>query len=735
MAPPTFGAVTSSSGLATGAFSLAAPAGLAAGDFQIAVVMLGSDAVTIPTTPPAGWTFLGEAVNTSANSYRFYAFSSTTATGPVSFTKSTNRAHLAVRAYWDNHGGMIPGSFSLSNLTGGGGTAAIPAKTPADPDSLVIALAIQDRNDTANGATATPPAGFTERFDQYVSAAEHLIITLADRPTTSANQAISGSFTWSATAASAMTASLVLDSGVVPIAATDSGLGTDTISAVDKTRLVNLAESGLGTDNRVVDADAGPYTDTALGSDAITIDQLVDVFAVDSGTGSDQVEVADFIGNDLVESGAGTDTAEVVRTNFVTLTDSGLGTDSNHALLRQLNTLTDAGLGKDTLSALGMPQLVDTGVGTDDVSIVVIPFTQVLLPKPVTVYDLVVVARVPQPSGPPQYIEIDPIEWKGLEYTNTLSQPQELTATCQLSSVTESVLQRMRNLADLATELWLYRAGTVVFAGPIQGWQTSGETLSLKAKGLLAYLRLMIVQADLSFKAADQFSIVKGLVDQWQALEYGHFGIDTSSVGLSGQVRDAIYLREELHNVGQRIEDLGKARGGFDVEVDPASRTLQLWSPYKGVDRSEGEDAIVIDERNITSGDVLCSVALGDLASEAFGTGTTSGADTTLFSTASNTELRARYGRTAWTQTFDTKEQAALDAFTEGLLDARGESLLVPGPNVRVTPDADLSDYTVGDTIAYELGSTLGVSGAFRIRSQKITASNTGQESVDLEFV
>jgi len=245
----------------------------------------------------------------------------------------------------------------------------------------------------------------------------------------------------------------------------------------------------------------------------------------------------------------------------------------------------------------------------------------------------------------------------------------------------------------------------------------------------------MLIQADLRYVNTDQFTIVQGMVNQWQALDYGNFGIDTTSVGLSGVTRDGEWLRDELHNVGQRIEDLGKGNPGFDVEVDPASRKLQLWAPTKGVDRSSGEDAIVIDSRNITSGDILCSVAIGDLASESFATGTASGADTTLFSTQTNAELRSKYGRSAVYQTYsDVKEQSALDAFALGLLEARTDTLLVPGPKVRVTPDADLADYTVGDTIAYELGSTLGVSGAFRIRKQTISAS-ASSEAVDLEFV
>lgn len=514
---------------------------------------------------------------------------------------------------------------------------------------------------------------------------------------------------------------------------TDSGAGTDT-PTVAKTELRAVADSGVGTQAVTTFVPYSATTDGGTGTEAIAIEVLVDVAAADSGTGTDTIQVADFVTKGVTETGTGTEAISLVQTNFVQLTDSGVGTETRTLL--QSRQITDSGVASDVIAGQGDHPLTDSGVGTDSIRVTVIPFTQVLPLVEGTIYDLVVVARIQQASGPPTFIEIDPIEWKSLTYSNTLSQPQELTASCLISSVTEPVLQRLRRLHELATELWLYRDGELVFAGPLQGWQTSGENLTIRCQGLLAYLRGMVINSDLRFKNVDQFTIVKTMVDQWQALEYGNFGIDTSAVGLSGQTRSEDFLKIELHNIGQRVEELGKLANGFDTEIDPASRRLQLWSPRKGVDRSTGEDAIVFDARNITSGDILCSVAGGDLASEAYGTSGSAGSDDAKISTASNAELRSRYGRTAVTQTWsDVKDQATLDLYTQALLDARAEVLMVPGPRCRITPDADLTDYDVGDNIAYDLASQLGISGAFRIRKQTVTVSSTGQESVSLEFV
>jgi hypothetical protein len=515
----------------------------------------------------------------------------------------------------------------------------------------------------------------------------------------------------------------------------DGGQGNDDGISLARTRYVALDETGAGLDlGEALHLDP-PLAEGGEGSEAISI-QILDPIGpvLDSGAGTDEVLVADFDAFDHVEEGVGTDTITVERLTFIQLDETAVGDDSR--ALEQTRSLTDEGVGTDTRSSQQQVVLAELSVGTEFVRVVDIPFTQILPLREGTLYELVVVARVPQIAGPPTFLEVDAIEWKDLRYTNTISQAQEMEASAQISSVSEAILQRLRRPHEHATELWIYRNGQIVFAGPLVGWRSSGENLTISARGLLAYLRLMIVERDLLFVQQDQFLFVKTMVDNWQGLEFGHFGIDTSGIGLSGVLRDGTYYRKELHNVGQRVEELGQRIDGFDAEVDPATRRLQLWHPLKGVDRSTGEDAIVIDARNIASSDTLCSVAIGDLASQGYGTGTASGADTALWSEQSNDDLRTKYGRTAVTATWsDVSDQSTLDAHTRGLIDARKEALIVPGPNVRVTPDADLEAYAAGDTITYDLAGALGVYGAFRIRRQSIKVSSTGKETVDLEFV
>lgn len=361
-------------------------------------------------------------------------------------------------------------------------------------------------------------------------------------------------------------------------------------------------------------------------------------------------------------------------------------------------------------------------------------YPRLATPPPAVAYELVCVARIPQTQGPPTFLEVDPINWSGLSYTEELSAPSTLQAGCKISGLTDSIIERLRSLATLATELWLYRAGRQIYAGPLMGWQVQGQTLTLQSKGLLSYLDYWFIIADTVFKQVDQHLIVKALVNQWQTLDYGHFGINTEHITPSGMLRDAIYLQKELNNVGQRVGEMGKRQNGFDVRVDPASRDLQLWYPNQGVDRSTGEDAMIFDDRNVTSPNILCSAAPGDVASDAFGTGT--GGVAALYSAKANADLRATFGRTGVAQSFNgVSEQGTCDAYTQGLIDARGAALLVPGPDVRTTSDSDLAAYDVGDTVDYELHQQLGLTGNFRLRKRTVSVAATGREKITIQFV
>lgn len=352
-------------------------------------------------------------------------------------------------------------------------------------------------------------------------------------------------------------------------------------------------------------------------------------------------------------------------------------------------------------------------------------------------YELVMVARIPSSAGPPAFIEIDSVRWRSLTWSSTLSKPQAMTAQVKESSLPEAVAQRLRGPDRLATEFKLLRDGQTVFAGPLRTWRKQGEMVEINADGLLTYLQGMIVTSDLRYDQVDQHLIVKDLVDRWQSyFAYTHAGIDTSDIAPSGRLRDGSYAYKEIHVLSRRIEELGARADGFDFEIDPTTRKLQLWYPQKGIDRSVGADAIVFDDHNVNSLDVMCSVSPDDMATYAFGAGQSSATDGTLWTAYYDSAAAAAYGGFALAQSWsDVSEQATLDDHTLALLRAHTSALFVPGPKARVTADADLGSYDVGDTVSFESSGLLAVRGAYRIRKRSIQVQEDGTESVDLEFV
>lgn len=349
-----------------------------------------------------------------------------------------------------------------------------------------------------------------------------------------------------------------------------------------------------------------------------------------------------------------------------------------------------------------------------------------------TSYDLVAVARTPQAAGPPVLTELDPIVAPTITWTRRLRGVDSLAFSCVPERLESSLRSRLLNVALNPTEVWLYRDGVLVAAGFVAGHQNQGGTLSVTAPGLLGYLAFMVVHTDLTYTGIDQTLIGKDLVDQWQSLSYGNFGIDTSGVTASGVTRDRTYRVAEQHQVLQRLNELGAAADGFDVDLDPATRELLLTYPQQGTDLSA---AVVLDGRNITDAGVVVSIAAGDLASEAYGTGGSADA-AAITSVQSNTTLRAAFGRCAVSGSFDgVTQQTTLDQHTLAMLDARDQQLFVPGPGLVPVADADVGSFDIGDQVTYAFDAGLGEqSGVFRVSELVTSVDADSRESMAVRF-
>lgn len=341
-------------------------------------------------------------------------------------------------------------------------------------------------------------------------------------------------------------------------------------------------------------------------------------------------------------------------------------------------------------------------------------------------YDIVYVARTPQTSSSPTLVELGPI-YGDLTWTENLYSPDSIEVTVSTNELEDGLKSRLRDLSVFPTEIWVYRDGDKIQAGPIMGGQIDDKTITLQASGIESYIRYMFTTGYKSFSSTDQAVIVTTLIDDWQNLDFGDFGIDTSGVSDHGVDRTINY--EAFINLYDAIEDLGASTSGFDFWVDPDTRELKFGQPTRGVDLS----ATVFLERGISNPNIKFSVAPGVLASISYGTAKfTDG--TPISSSWINTDLRETFGRVGFSDTYEDGTTGFLSAQTKAALDARAEPLFHPGPGLIPVDGAEVMDFGPGDEVHYLYDAGLGdQSGVFRVKKKKVTVDK--QEHMEVEFV
>lgn len=353
------------------------------------------------------------------------------------------------------------------------------------------------------------------------------------------------------------------------------------------------------------------------------------------------------------------------------------------------------------------------------------------------VFEVVLVNRTPAVTGSPALTVVDRLIVDTISYIDELNRPGSATLSCPVRAMSSGVTGRLIDLAVNPSEVWIYADSTLVWAGEVQTLSIQGQAVQLGCVGLWGYAFRMGVIADLTYSAVDQFTIAKGMIDQWQNQTYGNFGIDTSTVGTSGTVRDRTYLRNELHNVGQRLTELGAVSDGFDLKVDPSTRKLVLTAPTQGTDLSA---SVFVDQRNIDSASIAVSIAPGDLVSDVSATGsstTAAGANTTLYSARTTSSVQTTYGRTWGTLTDSTiSVQGTLDGAGDAFLSSRSGQLFQPGVTVIPLVGCDIGDFKAGDTINYSYDAGLGVQTANRRVAKKIVSiDSSGKQRLLVEFI
>lgn len=333
------------------------------------------------------------------------------------------------------------------------------------------------------------------------------------------------------------------------------------------------------------------------------------------------------------------------------------------------------------------------------------------------VYELVIVDRQPAQLTAPTFAEVEALAGVGaFSWSRRMGRPAQASIGFPMSKQAASVKQRLNALDQFPIEVWIRRRlasqsnYTVVFAGAVTALQVQGQTGVLNVADLCSYLWRWFVEPNdvLTYSAVDQHAIGKGLVDYWQALDYGHFGIDTSGVTNSGVTRDRTYDGAEPHVIGPRLAELAEVTNGFEWTIDPHTRGLVLAHPAMGTDKS---NSVIVDKRSVLNPAATWSVGPQDFASVVYGWGKDG-----LRSQSENATPLSTWGRVgAALSASGVSEQATLDGKTQAVRDDMSDPLYVPTPEVRTTTgDISVDAVSLGDTVSIDYDYGIGMTSAQR---------------------
>lgn len=352
-------------------------------------------------------------------------------------------------------------------------------------------------------------------------------------------------------------------------------------------------------------------------------------------------------------------------------------------------------------------------------------------------YKISVASRVPNAATPHTITEIGELAAiGGISYTDVLNAEGEASLSVEPEKVPLSIATRLADLQSTPCELIVIRDATKVWTGPILSCQLQGTTLTINARSLMYYFRYMVLEADLIFGSpTDQFTIGKGLVNAYQNLSYGDYGIDTSGIGTAGVTRIRRYVYTEGHNVFDRLQQLAEIDNGFDFWIDADDRDLNF-AASRGTDKT---GQVYADQSNILNPNVFWSVSQDNVASEGLAVGTVDDPDAApIVGNKSNTTLRSQFGRvTVFISADGVTTQATIDDHAQRVIDARDSQILIPGPSVFPVADALPTDFDPGDKISYSIN--VGRLGQIyleqRVRSKRIIVDEEGAENMELELI
>lgn len=341
------------------------------------------------------------------------------------------------------------------------------------------------------------------------------------------------------------------------------------------------------------------------------------------------------------------------------------------------------------------------------------------------------VAVTPQQTTGPAFTELEDLRYGSLTVTDELDGPDSTELSVAVDDLSDSAKERLLDVWRAPCELWVWRDSTKVFAGKIIQARLTNRRLSLAARGLLFYLGFMARDTDYVVRDRDQTTIVKELVDYYQALDYGNFGLDTASLTETGVLRDLSYRAIEARSFDAVFAEMGGRSEGFELWADPASRQMFTVTPWRGQDLS---DSVIVDARQVVDSTWGASCVPGQVATDVIAT-TSTPTGSAILARAGDSTLRAATGRmTAVRGFYGITQQATLDAHALQLVADLGVQVVTIGG--RLLPvDLPYGLVAAGDTVTFDHDFGLGPSSTSR-RLRRVAASvDSAGERISVDFV
>lgn len=281
------------------------------------------------------------------------------------------------------------------------------------------------------------------------------------------------------------------------------------------------------------------------------------------------------------------------------------------------------------------------------------------------------------------------------------------------------------NISAGIHEVWVYRNGVVVAAGPI--WDisvsTDSKALNCGAQSLEDYLDVRLIQ-DADYNVIDQVNIAWGLIQDSQARTGGNLNI-SSGVLLGGVTKSISYKTYDGKYILEAIQDFAEADDGFDFWISPSNRAFNAIYPRPAIDRN----------LHLSYPQHISSYAMNIQGKYTRNRIVIQGPDPS-YAVGINTTGRTTYGLREYTDSLkDAATVNELDAFTDHTVAMRSAVSAYPTLVLRGQYPNIFDPFTItyGDKVKITIkDGYIDVDQQYRYKGAQVTVNHSGDETVVL---